>query len=201
MSKENKFAYIAGAAAFLEVSIYIIRNVIAYLNNPDSISLGPRTFLFWIFLASLGTMLFMKKIHIGLTFPILWFIFSYPIAILISKTIYRSLYSLVQTIGWVFMLALVILAIRYKQGEPLESIKALAIIPCILFALSGCVEFFEYRFYEFHMYESAFLWGNFRFFFRSVFLDFIITLFMGLWICEKLASYNVTPQHSFSNPM
>ncbi len=48
------------------------------------------------------------------------------------------------------------------------------------------------KYYEFRMYESAFLWGNFRFFFRSVFLDFIITLFMGLWIREKLKAKSST---------
>lgn len=187
MNKEKTFAYIAGAAALLNVTINIINLIIAFFSTPESINFPPLVLLFWISLTALGIMLFMRKIHIGLVFPILWFVLEGPIAFFTSETYYRTFYSWVQTIGWAFMLVFVILAVQYKPGQTLEYLNTLAIIPCLFFAFSGVVEYWEY-----HMYEFRFSWGFFSFFVRSVLMQFIITLFMGLWIREKLKTISLT---------
>lgn len=187
MNKEKTFAYIAGATALLNITINIINLIIAYFSTPESINISPLVLLFWISLTALGIMLFMRKIHIGLVFPILWFVLEGPIAFFTSETYYRTFYSWVQTIGWAFMLVFVILAVQYKPGQTLEYLNTLAIIPCLFFAFSGVVEYWEY-----HMYEFRFSWGFFSFFVRSVLMQFIITLFMGLWIREKLKTISLT---------
>ncbi len=187
MNKEKTFAYIAGATALLNITINIINLIIAFFSTPESINFPPLVLLFWISLTALGIMLFMRKIHIGLVFPILWFVLEGPIAFFTSETYYRTFYSWVQTIGWAFMLVFVILAVRYKPGQTLEYLNTLAIIPCLFFAFSGVAEYWEY-----HMYEFRFSWGFFSFFVRSVLMQFIITLFMGLWIREKLKTISLT---------
>lgn len=187
MNKEKTFAYIAGATALLNITINIINLIIAFFSTPESINISPLVLLFWISLTALGIMLFMRKIHIGLVFPILWFVLEGPIAFFTSETYYRTFYSWVQTIGWAFMLVFVILAVQYKPGQTLEYLNTLAIIPCLFFAFSGVVEYWEY-----HMYEFRFSWGFFSFFVRSVLMQFIITLFMGLWIREKLKTISLT---------
>ena len=187
MNKEKTFAYIAGATALLNITINIINLIIAFFSTPESINISLLVLLFWISLTALGIMLFMRKIHIGLVFPILWFVLEGPIAFFTSETYYRTFYSWVQTIGWAFMLVFVILAVQYKPGQTLEYLNTLAIIPCLFFAFSGVVEYWEY-----HMYEFRFSWGFFSFFVRSVLMQFIINLFMGLWIREKLKTISLT---------